>query len=513
MQIADHLMHEGFYPKAAAIYKKILKIKPDEESVQLNLGEISAKQGLLADAKAYFLAIANKRRGARRSRRRRRDDRAPRLAGSQRLRGARRSRRARWRRTATPSPRRCSTARCTPTCSRRGAGREALAALREAVRHNPDDVEGRGGAGARRRSPTGTSTAPRPISIARSPATIPALLMALMEIELRAGAMDSAREILAQLLHIDDVAAQRRSSSSRGRSRRRRPKAAFVCIDTAVDAELAGRQLHGRRGDPAGVRHPRVRADRRAAEARRDLRGRRPRSDDVRGAGDAGRRLSRGAGRAAEARVIAEDLVAREPWEHAHIERFRRALVMLDVPDPDTLIADRLSGQGPFVATDPFMAPESFGDPTTAPPRRHRGRAGAGAPTSRRPSRRAGAELPESRARARARAAAAPEARRRAAGPRIGARHPAASARRRTPRRRNRRRRRAGLDIDLTDVLAELQGMASAPTPERAKPAAPPPASLDDAFQDFRSEVSQQSRHPRGGGAPGARARPTSRWA
>ena len=59
--------------------------------------------------------------------------------------------------------------------------------------------------------------------------------------------------------------------------------------------------------------------------------------------------------------MIAEDLVAREPWEHAHIDRFRRALVMLDVPDPDTLIADRLSGQGPFVATDPFMAPESFG--------------------------------------------------------------------------------------------------------------------------------------------------------
>ena len=36
-------------------------------------------------------------------------------------------------------------------------------------------------------------------------------------------------------------------------------------------------------------------------------------------------------GQAAEARVIAEDLVAREPWEAAHIERFRRALVLLRV--------------------------------------------------------------------------------------------------------------------------------------------------------------------------------------
>ncbi len=66
------------------------------------------------------------------------------------------------------------------------------------------------------------------------------------------------------------------------------------------------------------------------------------------------------ANQAAEARVIAEDLVAREPWEAAHIDRFRRALVMLRVSDPDTLIAERLSGQAPFMAHDPFFeAPES----------------------------------------------------------------------------------------------------------------------------------------------------------
>ena len=66
------------------------------------------------------------------------------------------------------------------------------------------------------------------------------------------------------------------------------------------------------------------------------------------------------ANQAAEARVIAEDLVAREPWEAAHIDRFRRALVMLRVSDPDTLIAERLSGQAPFMAHDPFFeAPEA----------------------------------------------------------------------------------------------------------------------------------------------------------
>ena len=61
------------------------------------------------------------------------------------------------------------------------------------------------------------------------------------------------------------------------------------------------------------------------------------------------------AGQAAEARVIAEDLVAREPWEaRAHRSlppRARHAAV----PDPDTVIAERLSGQAPFMATDPFV--------------------------------------------------------------------------------------------------------------------------------------------------------------
>ena len=53
-----------------------------------------------------------------------------------------------------------------------------------------------------------------------------------------------------------------------------------------------------------------------------------------------------------EARFIAEDLVAREPWERANIERFRRSLVLLGEPDPDGVIAERLSGSTPFMSTD-----------------------------------------------------------------------------------------------------------------------------------------------------------------
>jgi len=85
------------------------------------------------------------------------------------------------------------------------------------------------------------------------------------------------------------------------------------------------------------------------------------------------------AGSGPEARFIAEDLVAREPWERSNIERFRRALVLLGEPDPDGLIAERLSGQRPFTSTaladesgefPPFDLPSGApqGSPVAAPP-------------------------------------------------------------------------------------------------------------------------------------------------
>ena len=44
-------------------------------------------------------------------------------------------------------------------------------------------------------------------------------------------------------------------------------------------------------------------------------------------------------GAGCEARIISEDLVAREPWNRANIERFRKSLVMLREADPDAIIA------------------------------------------------------------------------------------------------------------------------------------------------------------------------------
>jgi tetratricopeptide (TPR) repeat protein len=49
------------------------------------------------------------------------------------------------------------------------------------------------------------------------------------------------------------------------------------------------------------------------------------------------------AGQAVEARVIAEDLVLRAPWERSSIERCLRALFLCGDPDPERTIADLLS--------------------------------------------------------------------------------------------------------------------------------------------------------------------------
>jgi hypothetical protein len=198
-------------------------------------------------------------------------------------------------------------------------------------------------------------------------------------------------------------------------------------------------------------------------------------------------------GQGAEARVIAEDLVAREPWEHAHIERFRRALVMLDVPDPDTLIADRLSGHSPFISTDPFMAPESFGSSELPSPEAEERVVPEAAPeVAFEPEPEPEAlEEPEP-------APTPPPAPRRAAATPVRGSEPDIPLRPRSPDAAPPKppKAKGALDIDLSDALAELQGMITAPAPKTkpAKPAAPAPAaSLDDAFQDFRSEVSRQS--------------------
>jgi tetratricopeptide (TPR) repeat protein len=60
--------------------------------------------------------------------------------------------------------------------------------------------------------------------------------------------------------------------------------------------------------------------------------------------------------------------VAREPWNQDNLDRFRRALVALGENDPDAIIADRLSGESPFLATEKMDLNEGVDFDAPEPP-------------------------------------------------------------------------------------------------------------------------------------------------
>jgi tetratricopeptide (TPR) repeat protein len=60
-RIADSLSHDGFLSKASALYKKILKIRPTDEHALLAAAEIAAAQGVLVDARAYLAMLIERR--------------------------------------------------------------------------------------------------------------------------------------------------------------------------------------------------------------------------------------------------------------------------------------------------------------------------------------------------------------------------------------------------------------------------------------------------------------------
>jgi tetratricopeptide (TPR) repeat protein len=443
-KIADHLFHEGFYPRAAALYKKILKIKPDDEQCQLQLGEVSAKQGLLADAKSYFSVVAERRRA--------RGDRPGademvvrlgsidpadvegRLAAARVLEGTGESIGAAIRYRELHAD-----------LAEKGRRADALAALRNAVRLNPEDREGRAEL-AREAVAAQDAEAVRQYLDPETAASDPALQLALAGLELRRGEIQRGRALLQQLVaadpaHVDRVTETAWSLTATS------TEAAFACIEVSADALLAVPNYDA------------------AAALLRDCLSRAPRQIPallklVEVCVDGGLESTMydtqaeladaylDGGHAGEARVIAEDLVAREPWEGAHIERLRRALVMLKVSDPDTHIAERLSGHAPFMATDHFVEP-SVAEPPQGPSPAAIGTEPGAAPT----------DIPED----------VPQ--------------PKAS-----PAPRVQQTNAPPVEIDLTTLLGDLEG-----APTMTPPDPPEGQNLDEVFRDFRDEVSRQT--------------------
>jgi tetratricopeptide (TPR) repeat protein len=415
-RIAEHLAIEGFTLKAVALYRKILKIKPDDERAMWHLGALSAGQGLMVDARAHYLALA-RRRQARGDRQGEAEVlvRLGDLEGADlesRLTGARARVELGDARTAVE---RLKTV--AAELQDKGKTSDSLRLLTEAAQIDPEDIElrrllvhayvargdfeaasqfatsagdlkgvaeellrqGRTDEGinvlrsaadadpddhgvravlARLLLKHGDVAGARSLLTSEVAASDPALLWSLAEMEFRDGRIPEGTAVLQQIL--DEDPSLREQVVLLGCSLADDdPEAGYECVDVAVRAAVAVdewvsaaaamNELVRRLPNhiPALMRVVEVSVDggleatMHAAQAQL-----------------ADAYLAVGAG--AEARMIAEDLVAREPWEPANIERFRRALTLLGETDIDTIIADRLSGQKPFTSTD-FLWPADPG--------------------------------------------------------------------------------------------------------------------------------------------------------
>jgi tetratricopeptide (TPR) repeat protein len=411
-RIADHLNDEGFLPKASALYKKILKLKPDHEHALLQAGEIAGSLGLTADARAYLNALGERRRSkgdqrgmaqilirlaaldpndyqarfaAARARIEIKDTASAisdfkEIAGELIAKGRQTEAFQALREAAILSPqdeeirerlldvyvaagdyahaRECAStsAQLKAMASRlEGLGQadEALAALREAARRDPDDADLKAHL-ARAFVARGDMAAAAEYLTVETAGSDPQLLLMVAEIKLRAGQLDEGLALVRRLLEEDP---------------NRRQDIAFLGWTIAEQAPEVGHQLVGIAADAAVAQ-----ADfPSAAAALQEFVTRVPNHIAalmrlVEICVDGGLEATMysaqaqladayiAAGSATEARFIAEDLVAREPWDRANIERFRRALVLLGEPDPDGLIAERLSGSSPFMSTDLALA-------------------------------------------------------------------------------------------------------------------------------------------------------------
>ena len=325
---------------AAALYKKILKVKPGEEAAQLQLADASVKQGLLVDAKGYLSGVVEQRR-------QRGDLRAAdeivvwiaelepgdvetRLAGAKAL--------------VNLGDTAAAVAWLNDIATDLGeAGRleEALAVLRGVLQLDPSNITS--GAKLVRACLAGGDVTGAQGHLALDIAgDDPDLLLAFAEVELCGGSHEQTREVLERVLALSPDARDRVIALGRALFDASMD-ASFVCFDLVTDRAAAA-------GDWPGA----------AAVVQEFV----TRSPDhvpallklveicVDGGLEAWMYVAQAqladayltAGRAAEARIIAEDLVTREPWEWPHIERLRQALVGLGESDPDALIAERLSG-------------------------------------------------------------------------------------------------------------------------------------------------------------------------
>jgi tetratricopeptide (TPR) repeat protein len=396
---ADRLIAEGFLAKAGAVYKKVLKLKPDDEHALMQAGELAARQGLYVDARAHLTAVADRRaaRGdaagagdirirletldpndyeRRQAAARLRAERGD-IAGAvrdlreiaQALGHKRRPADAvvalehaaqlvpgddqvraqlvhaaveagdfnRARAIATTVDELSTLA---DAFDARGRHDDAIETLRLVARLSPGNVE-LALRLARAFMARGDVTSAAEFLVPEVARADPQLLLSAAEVQLRTGRVDAG--LLSVRRFLDEEPDGREQIALLScRLADEAPEPGFRALEIATDAAAARAEwgwlvaaLHefSRRAPgfvPALLRLVESCIDGGLEPALYDAQ---LRLTDA--------YLAAGAG--AEARTLAEDLVDREPWEMAHVDRMRRALTLLGERDPDEVIAARMS--------------------------------------------------------------------------------------------------------------------------------------------------------------------------
>ena len=291
-RIADHLLADGMLPKAAALYKKALKAKPDDEHTLRQLAEVAARQGLTADAKAYLKQVAELRR----------------LRGDDR--GAAESIVQLGTLDGVDADARIAAARAA---QKLGDIRQAAALMKTAA----DDLETQG----------------------RRPEALD-LLLSLARMELASAEDHHARATLTRVLTIDPGRRNDVIALALELVREGRVESAFGCLDVVTDAALLEddwmRAVDGLQTFvlavsylPALIKLVELCVDAGLDEPLREAQVQ---------LADAYLQ----AGRGADARVISEDILDRDPLNEAHARRLVLALELLGVADARHVVEARV---------------------------------------------------------------------------------------------------------------------------------------------------------------------------
>src|SRR5438067_461474 len=395
LEIADHLGGEGSTAKSGAVFKKILKLKSDNEKALTEVAEILGAQGLYADARAHLNTLIELRRargdtrgalqakvrlgsldpedyegrlGAANARIEMGDvggamrdlkEIAGELAEKGRhpeaidaLREAAKlnadddeirerlldvySATGDWARA-----RECATTveqfqMLAAAIEAQGNADEALETLRQAAVHNPGHTDLNAQL-ARAFMARGDLTRAAEYLTEETAGNDPELLMTVADLQLRGSQVDGGVAIVRRLL--DEDASRRDQIAMLGWNLAEKyPESGFRVIEMTADAAVAQSDWPAAAAVlqefvtrvpnyiPALMRLVEVSVD---GGLEATMFSAQAQLADAYIA----------AGSATEACFIAEDLVAREPWDKANIERFRRALELTGEADPDALIA------------------------------------------------------------------------------------------------------------------------------------------------------------------------------